>query len=75
MRSCGYSTIMQRLASQHTLTARSRRSSSRPCGRVRYLQSCWKMTVALPGSASLKPFLPFPAFRKTGMLTYFLAPE
>jgi len=27
------------------------------------------------GFGLLKPFLPFPAFRKTGMLTYFLAPE
>jgi L-amino acid N-acyltransferase len=27
------------------------------------------------GFALLKPFLPFPAFRKTSMLTYFIAPE
>ena len=27
------------------------------------------------GFGLLKPFLPFPAFRKTGTLTYFLAPE
>lgn len=27
------------------------------------------------GFGLLKPFLPFPAFRKTGVLTYFLAPE
>lgn len=27
------------------------------------------------GFGLLKPFLPFPAFRKTGMLTYFIAPE
>jgi phosphinothricin acetyltransferase len=27
------------------------------------------------GFGLLKPFLPFPVFRKTGMLTYFLAPE
>jgi L-amino acid N-acyltransferase len=26
------------------------------------------------GFGLLKPFLPFPAFRKTGMLTYFIAP-
>ncbi|MDD1682264.1 MAG: N-acetyltransferase family protein [Methanoregula sp.] len=29
----------------------------------------------IAGFGLLKPFLPFPAFRKTGMLTYFLAPE
>jgi L-amino acid N-acyltransferase YncA len=27
------------------------------------------------GFGNLKPFLPFPAFKKTGMLTYFVAPE
>jgi L-amino acid N-acyltransferase len=27
------------------------------------------------GFGLLKPFLPFPAFRKTGMLTYFIAPD
>jgi phosphinothricin acetyltransferase len=27
------------------------------------------------GFGLLKPFLPFPAFKKTGMLTYFVAPE
>ncbi|MDD1680244.1 MAG: N-acetyltransferase family protein [Methanoregula sp.] len=27
------------------------------------------------GFGLLKPFLPFPVFRQTGMLTYFLAPE
>ena len=27
------------------------------------------------GFGLLKPFLPFPVFRKTGMLTYFLAPQ
>lgn len=27
------------------------------------------------GFGLLKPFLPFPVFRKTGMLTYFIAPE
>jgi L-amino acid N-acyltransferase len=27
------------------------------------------------GFGFLKPFLPFPAFRKTGMLTYFIAPD
>ena len=27
------------------------------------------------GFGLLKPFLPFPTFRKTGMLTYFIAPE
>jgi len=27
------------------------------------------------GFGLMKPFLPFPAFRKTGMLTYFIAPE
>lgn len=27
------------------------------------------------GFAFLKPFLPFPVFRKTGMLTYFIAPD
>jgi phosphinothricin acetyltransferase len=27
------------------------------------------------GFGLLKPFLPFPAFKKTGMLTYFIAPE
>jgi L-amino acid N-acyltransferase len=38
-------------------------------------------TIVLEGDAGvvgfglLKPFLPFPAFRKTGMLTYFIAPE
>ena len=29
----------------------------------------------IAGFGLLKPFLPFPAFRKTGMLTYFLAPS
>jgi phosphinothricin acetyltransferase len=29
----------------------------------------------IAGFGLLKPFLPFPSFRKTGMLTYFLAPE
>ncbi|OPX64139.1 MAG: Acetyltransferase (GNAT) family protein [Methanoregula sp. PtaU1.Bin006] len=29
----------------------------------------------IAGFGLLKPFLPFPVFRKTGMLTYFLAPE
>jgi len=29
----------------------------------------------IAGFGLLKPFLPFPAFRTTGMLTYFLAPE
>ncbi|AGB01444.1 GNAT family N-acetyltransferase [Methanoregula formicica] len=27
------------------------------------------------GFGLLKPFFPFPAFRKTGMVTYFIAPE
>ena len=27
------------------------------------------------GFGFLKPFLPFPAFKKTRMLTYFIAPE
>ena len=27
------------------------------------------------GFGLLKPFLPFPAFRKTGMLTYFIGPD
>ena len=27
------------------------------------------------GFVLLKPFLPFPVFQKTGMLTYFIAPE
>jgi len=27
------------------------------------------------GFGFLKSFLPFPAFRKTGMLTYFIAPD
>ena len=27
------------------------------------------------GFGFLKPFLPFPAFRKSGMLTYFIAPD
>ena len=31
--------------------------------------------VALRGSGSNKPFFPFSVFRKTGMLTYFLAPQ
>ena len=30
---------------------------------------------AVAGFGFLRPFLPFPAFRKTGMLTYFLAPD
>jgi len=29
----------------------------------------------IAGFGLLKPFLPFPAFRNSGMLTYFLAPE
>jgi phosphinothricin acetyltransferase len=29
----------------------------------------------IAGFGLLKQFLPFPAFRKTGMLTYFIAPE
>lgn len=29
----------------------------------------------IAGFGLLKPFLPFPVFRKTGMLTYFIAPE
>jgi len=29
----------------------------------------------IAGFGLLKPFLPFPVFRKTGVLTYFLAPE
>ena len=29
----------------------------------------------ITGFGLLKPFLPFPVFRKSGMLTYFLAPE
>ena len=29
----------------------------------------------IAGFGLLKPFLPFPVFRKTGMLSYFLAPE
>jgi L-amino acid N-acyltransferase YncA len=29
----------------------------------------------IAGFGLLKPFLPFPVFRKTGMLTYFLAPQ
>lgn len=29
----------------------------------------------ITGFGLLRPFLPFPSFRKTGMLTYFLAPE
>jgi L-amino acid N-acyltransferase len=29
----------------------------------------------IAGFGLLKPFLPFPAFKKTGMLTYFIAPE
>ncbi len=29
----------------------------------------------ISGFGLLKPFLPFPVFRKTGMLTYFIAPE
>ena len=29
----------------------------------------------IAGFGLLKPFLPFPVFRKTGMLTYFLAPD
>ena len=29
----------------------------------------------IAGFGLLKPFLPFPAFRKTGVLTYFLAPD
>jgi len=29
----------------------------------------------IAGFGLLKPFFPFPAFRKTGMLTYFIAPE
>jgi len=29
---------------------------------------------SVTGFGLLKPFLPFPAFRKTGMLTYFMAP-
>lgn len=29
----------------------------------------------IAGFGILKPFLPFPAFRRTGVLTYFLAPE
>jgi phosphinothricin acetyltransferase len=31
--------------------------------------------VGVTGFGLLKPFLPFPVFRKSGMLTYFLAPE
>jgi phosphinothricin acetyltransferase len=30
---------------------------------------------SVAGFGLLRPFLPFPAFRKTGTLTYFLAPE
>lgn len=30
---------------------------------------------SIAGFGLLKPFLPFPVFQKTGMLTYFLAPE
>ncbi|MDD1703455.1 MAG: N-acetyltransferase family protein [Methanoregula sp.] len=29
----------------------------------------------IAGFGLLKPFFPFPAFKKTGMLTYFIAPE
>jgi len=29
----------------------------------------------IAGFALLKPFFPFPAFKKTGMVTYFIAPE
>ena len=29
----------------------------------------------IAGFGLLKPYLPFPAFRKTGMLTYFIAPN
>ncbi|MDD1694662.1 MAG: N-acetyltransferase family protein [Methanoregula sp.] len=29
----------------------------------------------IAGFGLLKPFLPFPTFKKTGMLTYFIAPE
>jgi L-amino acid N-acyltransferase len=31
--------------------------------------------TGVAGFGLLKPFLPFPAFEKTGMLTYFIAPE
>lgn len=31
--------------------------------------------VGVVGFGLLKPFMPFPAFSKTGMLTYFVAPE
>ena len=31
--------------------------------------------TGIAGFGLLKPFLPFPSFRKTGMLTYFVAPE
>jgi len=30
---------------------------------------------SMAGFGLLKPFLPFPSFRRTGMLTYFLAPD
>jgi len=31
--------------------------------------------TGIAGFGLLKPFFPFPAFKKTGMLTYFIAPE
>ena len=31
--------------------------------------------IGIAGFGLLKPFFPFPAFKKTGMLTYFIAPE
>ena len=46
-----------------------------PCGKAPYRQSCLRMTVALPGSGSSSPSSRSLSFRKTGMLTYFLAPE
>jgi len=62
-------------ATSPTPAARSRRSSLRSCGKAPCLPSCWRTMVALRGSGSNKPFFPFSVFRKTGMLTYFLAPQ
>ena len=61
-------------ASLHTRTDRSRYRSS-------LLREGALASVVLDdagrlaGFGLLKPFLPFPAFKKTGMFTYFIAPE
>ena len=75
MRSCGYSTIMQRPSFAAYPDGPLPPQFFAPLREGALSAVVLEDDSGVAGFGLLKPFLPFPAFRKTGVLTYFIAAE